>query len=355
MNSIIKKSISFLLMLMLVFSAFACVKYGAFSFDAAAATEFSIKKAPTLESSSLEANSVKLTWSKTKSATSYKLYSSTDKKNWKCLKTLTATSYKVTQLSLDKKYYFKVRAYQNKTASPYSSVITVTPKLSKVKSVSVKFDSKSQITVSWKSVPGASGYQVLLSTSSDFKSGNTTFTTDAKTLKRTIKSLKTDKTYYVKVRAIKKLNKKTYTGSYSNNFQIIPKSKVSYEYITQTVYATEKTNIRKGAGTSYAIVGTLAKGKSIKRTAIGSNGWSKVDYNGKTCYIFSKYLSTTKPAVTTKPSTSTSQKPVSDMVWISRTGSKYHCDPSCSNMKSPSNISLSDAKDLGLTACSKCY
>ncbi len=55
--------------------------------------------------------------------------------------------------------------------------------------------------------------------------------------------------------------------------------------------------------------------------------------------------------------TTASSSTVTDtsMVWITATGSKYHSTSTCSNMKNPSNVSLSTAKDKGYTACSKCY
>ena len=47
--------------------------------------------------------------------------------------------------------------------------------------------------------------------------------------------------------------------------------------------------MRKGAGTSYSIVGTYAKG--TKMTITGSkNGWYKVSYNGKTGYVSGDYM-----------------------------------------------------------------
>lgn len=45
----------------------------------------------------------------------------------------------------------------------------------------------------------------------------------------------------------------------------------------------------------------------------------------------------------------------SSSVWVSKSGSKYHRDPSCSGMKSPSKISKSEALDRGLTPCKRCY
>lgn len=47
--------------------------------------------------------------------------------------------------------------------------------------------------------------------------------------------------------------------------------------------------------------------------------------------------------------------PVSATVWLSRTGKKYHSNPSCSNMKNPIKATLDDAIAQGRTACSKCY
>ena len=43
------------------------------------------------------------------------------------------------------------------------------------------------------------------------------------------------------------------------------------------------------------------------------------------------------------------------MVWIPRTGSKYHSHSGCSGMRSPSLVSLSDAIAWGYTACSRCW
>lgn len=73
--------------------------------------------------------------------------------------------------------------------------------------------------------------------------------------------------------------------------------KKSYTEVNETVYATANVNIRSGAGTKNKAIGLLPKGNAIQRTAIGSNGWSKVKFEGKTAYIYSKYLTTTNPAI----------------------------------------------------------
>lgn len=42
-------------------------------------------------------------------------------------------------------------------------------------------------------------------------------------------------------------------------------------------------------------------------------------------------------------------------VWVSKSGSKYHKDPSCSGMKSPSKLTKSEAESKGYTPCKRCY
>ena len=45
----------------------------------------------------------------------------------------------------------------------------------------------------------------------------------------------------------------------------------------------------------------------------------------------------------------------STMVWIPKSGKKYHRSSSCSNMKNPSQVTLEKAQSLSYTPCSKCY
>ena len=71
---------------------------------------------------------------------------------------------------------------------------------------------------------------------------------------------------------------------------------IIFNDVDEIVYAISSVNIRSGPGTDYEIVGSLAYGQSIRRTGIGSNGWSQVDLSGEDAYISSSYLSTTAPA-----------------------------------------------------------
>ena len=44
-----------------------------------------------------------------------------------------------------------------------------------------------------------------------------------------------------------------------------------------------------------------------------------------------------------------------ETVWISQNGSKYHKSSKCSSMKNAASVPLPTAKNLGYTACSRCY
>ncbi len=75
-----------------------------------------------------------------------------------------------------------------------------------------------QLTATWKTVSGVTGYEVVYSTSKKFTSKTTKKVTikKAKTKKTTIKKLKKGKKYYVKVRAYKTVSGKKIYGAYSS-------------------------------------------------------------------------------------------------------------------------------------------
>lgn len=61
------------------------------------------------------------------------------------------------------------------------------------------------------------------------------------------------------------------------------------------------------------------------------------------------------PKTTTVQTISTSKK-TEEKVWIpTHGGKKYHSKSTCSNMKDPEKVTLSEAKAQGFTACKKCY
>ena len=49
------------------------------------------------------------------------------------------------------------------------------------------------------------------------------------------------------------------------------------------------------------------------------------------------------------------QQPQEQMVWIPQSGSKYHSTSSCSGMKNPTQVTISEAQSMGYAPCKKCY
>ena len=64
----------------------------------------------------------------------------------------------------------------------------------------------------------------------------------------------------------------------------------TYRTVDETVKATDSIHIRSGPGKNYKAIGYLQPGHSIRRVAIGDNGWSKVIYEDQIAYASSQYL-----------------------------------------------------------------
>lgn len=64
-----------------------------------------------------------------------------------------------------------------------------------------------------------------------------------------------------------------------------------YSDVNDQVTAKDEVNLRIGAGTKFDVVATLKSGEFVTRTGTGSNGWSRLVYNGQTVYAITSYLS----------------------------------------------------------------
>ncbi|MDO4286596.1 MAG: SH3 domain-containing protein [Eubacteriales bacterium] len=69
-----------------------------------------------------------------------------------------------------------------------------------------------------------------------------------------------------------------------------------------TVYSTLSLNVRSGPGTGYGIVTTMSKGQSATKIGV-SGSWYQVKVNGKTGYVSSKYVTTSKPSTSSSSTT----------------------------------------------------
>ena len=93
-----------------------------------------------------------------------------------------------------------------------------------------------------------------------------------------------------------------------------------YQSVNETVTAKEVTNLRTAATTKSDIVVALKNGETVTRTGIGSNGWSKLQYNGQTVYAITSYL-TTDLTVQTPSSTAPTQDIVNGQTFTAKNDS----------------------------------
>ena len=100
---------------------------------------------------------------------------------------------------------------QNSTPTPSATPVK---KPGQVKGLKLKAGKK-EVTVNYKKVSGATSYKVTYSTGKKFKKAKTVTVKSGKTVKKTISKLKSKKTYYVKVCAVKRVSGKNYTGKWS--------------------------------------------------------------------------------------------------------------------------------------------
>lgn len=118
-----------------------------------------------------------------------------------------------TQISASQTFHADATVYAQWDAQTDDATASV----KKVTLNSVKSKAKGKITVSWKRVSGASGYQVAYSKSKSFPSKKTAVkNVNAAYGSKTFSGLSKGKTYYVRVRAYKKVDGKKSYGKWSS-------------------------------------------------------------------------------------------------------------------------------------------
>lgn len=167
-----------------------------------------------VKAASSDHDKIKVTWSKVSSVNGYEVY-----QNNKKIADIKTNSYTKTKLTTGTKYTYKVRAYKlngtQKVYSGYSKNVTATPTLSTVSSVKAVNNAKQTVKISFKKVNGASGYIIYRATKKSGKYSAASTIKKGSTVTYTNKKLKKKSTYYYKVRAYKKVGKKTVYGGYS--------------------------------------------------------------------------------------------------------------------------------------------
>ncbi|MCM1364938.1 MAG: fibronectin type III domain-containing protein [Faecalibacterium sp.] len=216
-------------------------------------------------------SSITLSWSKVAGATKYEVYSYTSSnKKYKKIATVTKPTVTVKKLSAGKTYSYAVKAIAvsgKKTyTGSYSSVFNCATAPGKVSSVKLSSVKDTSMTVSWKKVSGASGYQICSYNSSTKK--YSVLATVSGT-KATVKSLKGGTNYKIAVRAYRKVSGVSYYGAYSSQVsaQTLP-GKVTGVKATPTVNSVTLTWTKLTGVTGYKVYeyNTSKKTYTLKAT-----------------------------------------------------------------------------------------
>lgn len=105
-------------------------------------------------------------WGKVEGAKKYEVHYATEENGtYKKLTTTSSTSYTYSSAKMDTEYYFKVRAYGSSTSSTgnFSETVLALRKLAQPSLTLTTSQTSRKITVKWKKVAGATGYELQCS------------------------------------------------------------------------------------------------------------------------------------------------------------------------------------------------
>lgn len=250
---------------------------------------------PSLSAASGGYRSVRLSWARVPGATGYVIYRCTTQTgsfSKVCtLKYSEASGYTNYNLTSDRVYYYKVRAYRTVGKKTYYSdysdiqsarVALTAPILSAVSA------SETSIRLTWNALSGVSGYELYRSASQDGTYKKIYTATSAPTVIYTNKGLSGGAVYYYKIRAYGKQGSRKIYGEYSQPVSAVP-SEVFEERAFTVLYQGDSqwrfsTAVRKKACLmcAYAI--------TINNMGIDATPRSVYESNGNTTYMSLKGL-----------------------------------------------------------------
>lgn len=117
------------------------------------------------------------------------------------------------------------------------------------------------------------------------------------------------------------------------------------------------------AGTTYVLntsskkfhspdCGSVGKISEANRTYSTSSAEDLVSQGYTPCSSCKPYVI---PTTAPEPESTQTQTQTETLVWIPQSGAKYHSKSSCSNMRSPTQVTKSQAEARGYTPCKKCW
>lgn len=156
-------------------------------------------------------------WKKAANASGYKIYRRTgNSSKWVNIATVSGSNtlvYTDGSVKAGTMYTYTVRAYKGSALSAYNKNGSRIVRLTAPVQYKPSSKASGKLTVRWKKAAGASGYQIQYAASRSMRGSRTV---SASALTRTLSGLKKGSTYYVRIRAYKKVSGKTYYSTWSS-------------------------------------------------------------------------------------------------------------------------------------------
>lgn len=192
------------------------VQSAVYQFRSAALTTVKLTT-PGLSGTSNSPAGIVFKWKKAANASGYKIYRRTgNSSKWVNIATVSGSNtlvYTDGSVKSGTMYTYTVRAYKGSALSAYNKNGSRIVRLTAPVQYKPSSKASGKLTVRWKKAVGASGYQIQYAASRSMR-GSRTVSTSA--LTRTLSGLKKGSTYYVRIRAYKKVSGKTYYGAWSS-------------------------------------------------------------------------------------------------------------------------------------------
>lgn len=192
------------------------VQSAVYQFRSAALTTVKLTT-PGLSGTSNSPAGIIFKWKKAANASGYKIYRRTgNSSKWVNIATVSGSNtlvYTDGSVKAGTMYTYTVRAYKGSALSAYNKNGSRIVRLTAPVQYKPSSKASGKLTVRWKKAVGASGYQIQYAASRSMRGARTVSTS---ALTRTLSGLKKGSTYYVRIRAYKKVSGKTYYGAWSS-------------------------------------------------------------------------------------------------------------------------------------------
>lgn len=177
-------------------------------------------------------NKLKVSWKVVPAAASYQIYRSTKKdgdyQNIKTIDSVGTSSWTDSSVKTGKTYYYKikvvVKTQNGNQTSGFSNVKSAKAVPAKT-TLKAKASNAKNVKLTWSKVKGANGYEIYRSNSKDGKYSKVKTISKGSTTSYKDGKLKKSTTYYYKIRAYRKVDRKKVYGSYSSVVSVKTKAK----------------------------------------------------------------------------------------------------------------------------------